>query len=122
MSTAAAGVTACIRREDVPRFAANTTPCPPHAAQPAAVSKALARVHGYPHGGYPELVAAIAEYAGGEPENVVLGAGADDLILLAARTFAGPGDCVAIVGEPTYPLYPAAACLAGAEVGGPEPA
>ena len=40
--------------------------------------------------------AGIARYAGVEPENVVLGAGADDLILLCARTFAGPGDVVAI--------------------------
>ncbi len=56
-------------------------------------------------------------YAGVEPENVVLGAGADDLILLCARAFAGPGDTVAIAESPTYPLYRIAAQLAGAEVG-----
>src|SRR4051794_31355412 len=122
ISTAEAARIAGIRPEDVLRFDANTAPGPPRAARPAAVSKALARVYGYPHGGYPELVAAIAEYAGAEPDNVVLGAGADDLILLAARTFAGPGDHVAIVDEPTYPLYRIAAWLAGAEVGGGEPA
>ena len=33
---------------------------------------------------------AIADYAGVEPENIVLGAGADDLILLCARAFASP--------------------------------
>jgi histidinol-phosphate/aromatic aminotransferase/cobyric acid decarboxylase-like protein len=70
----------------------------------------------------PDLVAAIAAYAGAEPENVVLGAGADDLILLAARAFAGPGDRVAITDEPTYPLFRVAAWLAGAEVGGERPA
>ena len=59
---------------------------------------------------------AIADYAGVEPENVVLGAGADDLILLAARAFAGPGDRVAIPAPPTYPLFRIAADLAGAEV------
>ena len=47
----------------------------------------------------------------------MLGAGADDLILLCARAFAGPGDTVAIAEEPTYPLYRVAAGLAGAEVG-----
>ena len=46
---------------------------------------------------------------GVEPRNVVLGAGADDLILLCARAFAGPGDEVAIASEPTYPLYRVAA-------------
>src|SRR5437764_10448703 len=118
ISTAEAARIAGVRPEDVLRFDANTAPGPPHAARPAAVSKALAGVNGYPHGGYPELVAAIAEYAGAEPDNVVLGAGADDLILLAARTFAGPGDRVAIVDETTYPLYSVAAWLAGAAGGG----
>ena len=70
----------------------------------------------------PDLVRAIADYAGVEPENVVLGAGADDLILLCARAFAGPGDAVALAAEPTYPLYRIAAGLAGAEVGDDDPA
>jgi histidinol-phosphate aminotransferase len=122
ISTAEAARIAGIRPEVVLRFDANTAPGPPPAARPAAVASALERVHGYPHGGYTELVAAIAGYAGAEPDNVVLGAGADDLILLAARTFAGPGDRVAIVDEPTYPLYRVAAWLAGAEVDDTEPA
>jgi histidinol-phosphate aminotransferase len=122
ISTAGAARIAGIHPDDVLRFDANTAPGPPSAARPHAVSKALARVHAYPHGGYPELVAAIAAYAGVEPENVVLGAGADDLILLAARTFAGPGDRVAIIDEPTYPLYRVAVWLAGAEVGREDPA
>jgi histidinol-phosphate aminotransferase len=122
ISTAEAARIAGIRPDDVLRFDANTAPGPPSAARPAALARALDRVHGYPHGGYPELVVAIASYAGVEPENVVLGAGADDLILLAARAFAGPGDRVAIVDEPTYPLYRVAAWLAGAEVGDESPA
>jgi histidinol-phosphate aminotransferase len=107
---------------EVLRFDQNTAPAPPAAARPAVVAKALEQIHGYPQGGSPELVAAIAAYAGAEPENVVLGPGADDLILLTARTFAGPGDRVAIVDEPTYPLYRVAAWLAGAEVGSESPA
>ena len=75
----------------------------------------------YSHGGYPKLVDAIARYAGVGPENVVLGAGADDLILLCARAFAGPGDTVAIADEPTYPLFRIGAWLAGAEVGDDDP-
>src|SRR5262245_9070061 len=122
ISTAEVARIAGVRPDDVLRFDANTAPWPPTAARPAAVSQALTHVHGYPHGGYLELVAAIAAYAGVEPRNVVLGAGADDLILLAARTFAGPGDRVAIVEEPTYPLYRVAAWLAGAEVGNDDPA
>ncbi len=99
------------------RFDANVPPLPPPTARPAAVAGAVARVNEYPEGGYPRLRAAIAAYAGVEPESVVLGAGGDDLLLLAARTFAGPGDAVAVPAPPTYPLYRIAAQLAGAEIG-----
>jgi histidinol-phosphate aminotransferase/imidazoleglycerol-phosphate dehydratase/histidinol-phosphatase len=83
------------------------------------VAAALAEVNTYPHGGYGPLVPAIAHYVGVEPENVVLGAGADDLILLCARAFAGPGDVVAVLDEPTYPMFRVGAYLAGAEIAEP---
>jgi histidinol-phosphate/aromatic aminotransferase/cobyric acid decarboxylase-like protein/imidazoleglycerol phosphate dehydratase HisB len=103
------------------RFDGNVPPLPPPSARPGTIAGVLARANEYPHGGYVELEAAIAGYAGVEPANVVLGAGADDLILLAARTFAGPGDVVAIAEEQTYPLFRIAADLAGATVGEEEP-
>jgi histidinol-phosphate aminotransferase len=104
------------------RFDGNTSPQPPNVARAETLRAALAEVNTYPHGGYPGIVPAIAEYAGVEPENVVLGAGADDLILLCARSFAGPGDTIAIADEPTYPLFRVAAWVAGAEVGWERPA
>ena len=107
---------------EIVRFDGNTRPLPHPAARPGTIAGALADVSGYAHGGHFRLTAAVAEYAGVAPENVVLGAGADDLILLCARTFAGPGDEVAVASEPTYPLYRVAAGLAGAEVGGESPA
>ena len=103
------------------RFDGNVPASPSPTAGPASIVDALARVNEYAHGGFPALVHAIAEYAGVEPENVVLGAGADDLILLCARTFAGEGDVVAIDVSPTYPLFRIAAHLAGAEVGDLDP-
>jgi histidinol-phosphate aminotransferase len=106
---------------DIKRFDGNVPAMPSPAARPDAVAAALARVNEYAHGGFPALVAAVSEYAGVEPANVVLGAGADDLILLCARAFAGPGDVVAIDVEPTYPLFEIAAQLAGASVGDEEP-
>jgi histidinol-phosphate/aromatic aminotransferase/cobyric acid decarboxylase-like protein/imidazoleglycerol phosphate dehydratase HisB len=107
---------------EIVRFDANVPAQPPPSARPGAVAGVLADVNSYAHGGYPQLIAAIADYAGVEPANVVLGAGADDLILLCARAFAGPGDTVAIAPEPTYPLYRVAAGLAGAAIGSDEPA
>ncbi len=106
---------------EIVRFDGNVPARPVAFARPATIAGTLARINEYAHGGYPELERAIANYAGVEPENVVLGAGADDLILLCARSFAGPGDQVAIAGEPTYPLYRIAAALAGAEVGSADP-
>lgn len=117
MSTAEAARIAGIEPPDVLRFDGNTPPDAPEYARPETIEPALAEVQRYPHGGFPALVDAIAEYAGVEPAQVVLGAGADDLLLLAARAFVGPGDAVAVADEPTYPLFRIAAWLAGAEVG-----
>ncbi len=101
---------------EVVRYDANVAAAPLPSSRPGAIAAPLARINGYAHGGYPELIAAIARYVGVGTENVVLGAGADDLILLCARAFAGPGDSVAIADDPTYPLFGIGAWLAGAEV------
>ena len=111
-----------IAPSDVLRFDGNTSPQPPAYARADLLEDALAEVNTYPHGGYPRLAPALADYAGVEPENVVLGAGADDLILLLVRSFAGRGDRVAIANDPTYPLFRIAVWLAGAEVGDDDPA
>ena len=103
------------------RFDQNTPLLPIASTRPGTIAGALARVSGYPAGGYRRLRRAIADYAGVEPENVVLGAGADDLILLCARVYAGPGDTIAIPDAPTYPLYRIAVQLAGAEIGDVDP-
>ncbi len=106
---------------EIVRFDGNVPATPSPTARPGAIAAALAGTNEYAHGGFPQLVDGIARYAGVEPENVVLGAGADDLILLCARTFTGPGDTVAIAESPTYPLFRIAALLAGAEVGSAAP-
>jgi histidinol-phosphate/aromatic aminotransferase/cobyric acid decarboxylase-like protein/imidazoleglycerol phosphate dehydratase HisB len=103
------------------RFDQNTPPLPLPSTRPGTIARALSSISGYPPGGYHELKAAIAAYNGLGPENVVLGTGADDLILLVARCYAGPGDTIAIPEAPTYPLYRIAAQLARAEVGDDDP-
>lgn len=98
------------------RFDQNTSPLPLRSTRPGTIAPALAKVSGYPADDYRALRQAIAAYAGVEPDHVVLGAGADDLIMLLARTFAGPGDRVAVPRAPTYPLYKIATEVAGAQV------
>ena len=105
-----------IEPSQVLRFDQNTPALPLPSTRPGAIAGALARISGYPGGGYVALRRAIADYADVEPEQIVLGAGADDLILLVARAYAGPGDLIAIPPAPTYPLYRIAAQLAGAGV------
>jgi histidinol-phosphate aminotransferase len=107
--------------EQIVRFDGNTSPHLLPSTRAEALAEELARVHTYPHGGYPRLERAVADYARVVPENVVLGAGADDLILLVTRAFASPGDRVAIANDPTYPMFPIAVWLAGAEVGDDDP-
>ncbi len=120
-STAEVARLAGIDPSEVLRFDQNTPPLPLPSTRPGTIAGGIARVSSYPADGYLDLRAAIARYTGVEPENVVVGAGADDLILLCARAWAGSGDSVAIPPEPTYPLYRIAAQLAGATVGGPDP-
>src|SRR5213595_539174 len=107
--------------EQIVRFDGNTSPQQLPSTRAEALTEELGRIHTYPHGGYPELERAIASYAGVAPENVVLGAGADDLILLLTRSFASPGDTVAIANDPTYPMFPISVWVAGAEVGDDDP-
>jgi histidinol-phosphate aminotransferase len=107
--------------EQIIRFDGNTSPQALPSTRAEALTEELARIHTYPHGGYPQLERAIADYADVGPENVVLGAGADDLILLLTRSFAAPGDEVAIANDPTYPMFPISVWVAGADVADDEP-
>jgi imidazoleglycerol phosphate dehydratase HisB/histidinol-phosphate/aromatic aminotransferase/cobyric acid decarboxylase-like protein len=120
-STADIARLAGIHPMEVVRFDGNVAAAPLPSSRPGTIAGPLARIHTYAHGGYPELLDAIARYAGVGPENIVLGAGADDLILLCARAFAGSGDNVAIADDPTYPLFRVGAWLAGGEVGDEDP-
>jgi len=99
LSTREIAARAGIPPEEVLRFDGNTPPDPPPTASAETVAEALARINAYRHGGLPELLQAIADYNGVQPENVVLGAGADDILMLCARAYAGPGDTVAVADE-----------------------
>jgi histidinol-phosphate/aromatic aminotransferase/cobyric acid decarboxylase-like protein/imidazoleglycerol phosphate dehydratase HisB len=100
------------------RFDQNVPPLP--GIPQAPVGASFARLNEYGDGTYKALKEAAAEYAGVEPDWIVVGAGADDLILLVARTFLGPGR-TASMPELTYPLYRIATGLAGAEPGDDDP-
>jgi len=98
------------------RFDANVPALPGVPAIP--LGESFAALNDYPEGTYRELREAAAAYAGVEPDEIVVGAGADDLIGLVARTFLGAGRRAA-VQLPTYPLYAIASGIEGADVVSP---
>jgi histidinol-phosphate aminotransferase len=97
---------------EVIRFDHNTTPWPTEWAVELAAA-AAGSLNEYPGASYLGIRRAAAARHGIEPEQIVPGAGADELILLAARAFLGSDKTAATV-TPTYPLYRIACAQVGA--------
>ena len=111
-TTAEIAVSAGIAPEEVERFDHNTSPFPTEWAG-AAAADSLASLNEYPGANYRGLREAAAEINGLEPEQIVPGAGADELILLSGRAFLDRG-ATAVAATPTYPLYEISTLQAGA--------
>ena len=77
--------------------------------------KALAEVNEYDRGRYPALRAAIARRHGLDVDQVALGAGSDEFIVLLARLFA-EGATIATVPAYSYSMYRYAALMADATI------
>ncbi len=97
------------------RFDGNVAATPPASARPGAIAAALAEVNEYDRGRYRALREAIARHHGVELDQVALGAGSDEFIVLLARLFA-EGATIATVPSFSYSMYPFAALMAGARV------
>ncbi len=97
------------------RFDGNVAAQPPASARPAALARALADINEYDRGRYEPLRRAIAQYHGVEINQVSLGAGSDEFIVLLARIFAEKGT-VATVPSNSYSMYRYAALMAEATV------
>jgi histidinol-phosphate/aromatic aminotransferase/cobyric acid decarboxylase-like protein/imidazoleglycerol phosphate dehydratase HisB len=95
------------------RFDGNVPPTPPASARPAALAKALADINEYDRGRYEPLRQAIAKHHQVGLDQISLGAGSDEFIVLLARIFA-EGGTVATVPALSYSMYRYAAIMAGA--------
>ena len=98
---------------EILRFDGNTPAQPPVTARPAAVAKALADINDYDRGRYEPLRAAIAALHDVTIDQVCLGAGSDEFIVLLAAMYAS-GGTVATVPSDSYSMYRFAASMAGA--------
>ena len=105
-----------LRVEDVLRFDLNTSPYPPRSwDQAVEEARVEAQPNEYFDTGYAELTPLLAAYCGVAPDQVVVGAGADELLDIVAKTFLDNGDA-AVVSAPSYPMYPIVSRQLGAEV------
>jgi histidinol-phosphate aminotransferase len=99
-----------VARYDVPadrilRFDLNTSPTPPALAAEILAAGAFDSVLSeYPPSDYRGLVAAAADAYGVEPGEVLVGAGADEVLELVAKAFLRPGG-EAVIPSPSYAMY-----------------
>jgi histidinol-phosphate aminotransferase len=102
------------------RFDMNTPPEAPSWYLPAIARLAALPANDYPDASYRPLKEAIARLVGVGADQVAVGAGCDEIILLVAALGLDPGR-VALVHRPSYQLYSVAARNLGAELIAIEP-
>lgn len=100
------------KRRDFIKVASNENPLGPSPRAVAAMRKALGEVRLYPEQGYPLLKAAVARRFGLKPENVFLGNGSSEALVLAAGAFLRPGD-EGVMASPSFVMHEHAILAAG---------
>ena len=91
--------------DQVVRFDQNTAPAPPDVVRSLlAAAEFEVPLSEYPPSDYGRLIEAAASRYGVAREELLVGAGADEVLDLAAKAFLPPGGA-AIVPVPTYPMY-----------------
>lgn len=91
--------------EEVVRFDQNTAPAPPAAVRSILEAATFeVELSEYPPSDYARLVDAAAARYGVAREELLVGAGADEILDLCAKAFI-PAGGAAIVPSPTYPMY-----------------
>ncbi len=103
-----------VPKEQTSKLDGNENPygCSPRVQKALAVFQDYNR---YPDPEQREVRRALSKYTGIKPENIVAGAGSDDLIDIIVRLFIEPGDRV-INCPPTFGMYPFSASIAGGEI------
>lgn len=90
--------------KDAVKMASNENALGPSPKAVAAIKKALPRIHRYPEGGCHYLRIKLAARLGVAEDALIFGNGSDEVLVLAARAFAGPGT-EAVIARPTFPVY-----------------
>ncbi len=100
--------------ESAVKLASNESPFPPMPEVVEVVAAGTPGLNRYPDGPARALRRAVAERHGVGPDEVVIGNGSCDLILLAGQALLDPGTSV-VHADPSFALYPHLAAAAGAD-------
>ncbi len=91
--------------EDILRFDLNTSPVPPAlAGRVLAVGRFETPISEYPPADYRRLVEAAADVYGVDTDEILVGAGADEILDIVGKTFLPSGEA-AVVPVPTYAMF-----------------
>ncbi len=97
------------------KLASNENPLGPSAKALSAIRQVGRKLFLYPDGASTSLRLALAKKAGLSHDQVIIGAGSDELIEILAKTYLNPGDSI-VVSEHAFIRYRLAGELMGAEV------
>ncbi len=86
------------------KLASNENPFPPPLSVRKALKKSLRELNRYPDAGGYYLKKAISKKFRTRPQNIILGNGSDEIIVLALRAWVEPDEEV-IVGYPSFLIY-----------------
>lgn len=95
------------------KLASNENPVGPSPKALAAAHEALRDVNRYPDAGCFALRRRLATHLGVDPDELLIGAGADEVLGLIGQTYLGPGD-EAVFAWPSFAMYPIVVQAAGA--------
>jgi histidinol-phosphate aminotransferase len=99
--------------KEVIKLASNENPFGSSPKVKGAIEAELANISLYPDGGSIELTAAVANYLGVNNDQIIFGAGSDEIILMICRAFLVQGD-ETIMASHTFPQYKHNAEIEGA--------
>ncbi|NOU63005.1 histidinol-phosphate transaminase [Paenibacillus sp. LMG 31461] len=89
---------------EVIKLASNENPFGSSPHVKAAIEAEIANISLYPDGGAVQLTEAVAASLGVETNQLIFGAGSDEVILMLARAFLVPGD-ESVMASHTFPQY-----------------